>query len=411
MHLFDPNRHFKVTEVKWDSAKARNYLENIFCSTEASFRGEDFWKTHPNDNHMADENGPLFDLYMGAAGIIWGQKHLADQGYGEIEHKYFNFIDLAREAHHKNLSKKFEKYDWNNIDEYKLGLLLGDVGFLLAKLKFKPENELLQILLALAKKNNTNSILEYMWGSPGTITPLIRYKHYFDPQILRETVYEAIHFLHRKLVDSQEINCKIWKQNLYGTSENILGAVHGFAGNAFMLLKAFDFVSDKNYWSKLIRDLAKKSAITTGDFANWKISVDGSRPSGNDLLVQFCHGAPGIISCLSELIDGSDPEFDDLMVKGGNLVFEAGPLAKGSNLCHGTAGNGFAFLKLFTATKEKIWLDRARTFAMFAIQQSEEEYQKVGHLRFSLWTGDTGLAIFLSACLNANSDIPTMDLF
>jgi hypothetical protein len=32
---------------------------------------------------------------------------------------------------------------------------------------------------------------------------------------------------------------------------------------------------------------------------------------------------------------------------GGELTWRAGPLAKGANLCHGTAGNGYAFLALF----------------------------------------------------------------
>tara|TARA_R110002111_G_scaffold214468_1_gene277407 strand:+ start:127 stop:426 length:300 start_codon:yes stop_codon:yes gene_type:complete len=99
------------------------------------------------------------------------------------------------------------------------------------------------------------------------------------------------------------------------------------------------------------------------------------------------------------------------MIKGGNLIFEAGPLAKGANLCHGTSGNGFAFLKLFTATKDQIWLDRARVFAMLAIQQSEKDYKNIGQKRFSLWTGQAGLAVFLDACLNETSNIPTMDFF
>ena len=34
---------------------------------------------------------------------------------------------------------------------------------------------------------------------------------------------------------------------------------------------------------------------------------------------------------------------------GGELTWQAGPLAKGAGLCHGTAGNGYAFLKLSSA--------------------------------------------------------------
>ncbi len=35
------------------------------------------------------------------------------------------------------------------------------------------------------------------------------------------------------------------------------------------------------------------------------------------------------------------------------------------------AGNGFAFLELFRRTGDELWLDRARRFAIHAIEQSE----------------------------------------
>ena len=46
------------------------------------------------------------------------------------------------------------------------------------------------------------------------------------------------------------------------------------------------------------------------------------------------------------------PELDTLLVEGGHFSWAAGPLAKGSNLCHGTGGNGYAFLKLYRRTKD-----------------------------------------------------------
>ena len=50
-------------------------------------------------------------------------------------------------------------------------------------------------------------------------------------------------------------------------------------------------------------------------------------------------------------------------------MWEAGPLAKGYGLCHGTAGNGYAFLALHRRTGDARWLERARAFAMHAIGQ------------------------------------------
>jgi Lanthionine synthetase C-like protein len=67
---------------------------------------------------------------------------------------------------------------------------------------------------------------------------------------------------------------------------------------------------------------------------------------------------------VNALANFADSRIDDLLIAAGELTWHAGPLVKGGGLCHGTAGNGFAFLKLFRRTKDEIWLDRARRFAM-----------------------------------------------
>ena len=46
-------------------------------------------------------------------------------------------------------------------------------------------------------------------------------------------------------------------------------------------------------------------------------------------------------------------------------------MGKGSGICHGTAGNGHAFLKVFERTGDELWLDRARRFAVHAVEQVE----------------------------------------
>jgi hypothetical protein len=60
---------------------------------------------------------------------------------------------------------------------------------------------------------------------------------------------------------------------------------------------------------------------------------------------------------------------------------------------------------------DSIWLDRARAFAMHAIEQSERHLREFGQRRYSLWTGDLGLAHYLSSCIEANNQFPTMDVF
>src|SRR6516162_275869 len=75
------------------------------------------------------------------------------------------------------------------------------------------------------------------------------------------------------------------------------------------------------------------------------------------------------------------------------------------------AGNGYAFLKLYRRTNDPIWLDRARQFAMTAIVQYRGSQVAVGRGRYSLWTGDVGLAIYLWDCITEEPRFPTIDVF
>ena len=104
-------------------------------------------------------------------------------------------------------------------------------------------------------------------------------------------------------------------------------------------------------------------------------------------------------------------EFDALLLDAGQFTWAAGPLTKGSNLCHGTGGNGYAFLKLYRRTNDPIWLDRARQFAMTAIVQYRGAQLVVGRGRYSLWTGDVGLAIYLWDCITGEPRFPTIEVF
>jgi hypothetical protein len=75
-------------------------------------------------------------------------------------------------------------------------------------------------------------------------------------------------------------------------------------------------------------------------------------------------------------------------------------------LCHGTAGNGYAFLALFTRTGDELWLERARTFAMHAAAQVERTRDELGRGRYTLWTGDPGTALYLADCLDGDFNLP-----
>ena len=100
------------------------------------------------------------------------------------------------------------------------------------------------------------------------------------------------------------------------------------------------------------------------------------------------------MATLAHLLD------EELAVAGGELTWRAGPLRKGANLCHGTAGNGYAFLALLERTGDERWLARARAFAMHAARQVELSRSEYGRGRYTLWTGDLGTALYLADCID-----------
>src|SRR4029079_8944282 len=124
---------------------------------------------------------------------------------------------------------------------------------------------------------------------------------------------------------------------------------HGFVGNVQALR---GHLSDHELRSR-VEPVLRANAVGDGPLVNWPPVV------GDESLdrVQWCHGAPGIVATVGDLL----PE--DLLLGGAELTWHAGPLVKGSNLCHGTGGNGYAFLRTYRLTGDSMWLDRARGFA------------------------------------------------
>ena len=48
---------------------------------------------------------------------------------------------------------------------------------------------------------------------------------------------------------------------------------------------------------------------------------------------------------------------------------------------------------------------------MHGIAQMQADLRQHGRLRYSLWTGDPGFAIYLWDCLHGTAQFPTLDVF
>jgi hypothetical protein len=244
-----------------------------------------------------------------------------------------------------------------------------------------------EALRALVVENERNSTWELLWGSPGTILAA--------REANLEAEWEASTALLLAEWDAAENG--LWTQEIAGRKVQYIGPAHGFAGNVHALR---GYVGDDELRRRIEAPL-RATAVVDGDLVNWLPSTDSESPTRT----QWCHGAPGIVSTLGDLL----PE--DLLLGGAELTWQAGPLVKGPGLCHGTAGNGYAFLRTYRVTGDESWLDRARRFAMHALEQVEGAREQYGRGRFALYTGDVGAALFARACIDGDDRFPTIDVW
>ncbi|MCP3985832.1 MAG: lanthionine synthetase, partial [bacterium] len=80
-------------------------------------------------------------------------------------------------------------------------------------------------------------------------------------------------------------------------------------------------------------------------------------------------------------------------------VWRYGLLSKGNGICHGVAGNGYAFLSLYRAASEERQLDRALHFARFSWSTRVTEQQRTSARPWSLYEGRLGTLCFYLDCL------------
>jgi hypothetical protein len=405
--LFDPDRHAQLTDEPWDAARALRSIELIAHATENAFDPERFWPGHPLDD-AGEWKTPQKNLYWGAAGNAWALWHLQQQGLVQLRIEPEQIIERIHEAY---LAEP-------DTGEVVPSYFLGEVGILLVRWRLAGSMpgsaRCLERLAAAIKNNRANPVNERLWGAPGTMMGAWHMLQWTGEPLWQELFVADAEALLERWRPSPHAACKLWTQDLYGSIVQLLGAGHGFAGNVGPLLRGASLLAPEvreRLWDDCVQALNATALRQDGTvhMVNWPPGVGPPRPGRAAVLMQWCHGAPGIITDLVDFPRGRSPELEALLVAAGEATWAAGPLAKGHGVCHGTAGNGYAFLALHTRTGEAIWLERARRFATHAIGQWENSLVTYGHGRHSLWTGDPGLAVYLSHCINGVGGLPGLD--
>jgi hypothetical protein len=396
--LFDPQAHEPLTATPWDAERARSAIRTIVADTEAAFSTDTLWPAHALDEEP--DEPPLHApcaIYLGASGVIWALDALARKGAAGTAR------DWAAVA--ATLPGRYRAQPDFPLEGVLPSLTLGESGILVVAHGLAAGRGHEERLLELVRGNARNPTLEILWGAPGTMLAAhVMLQRTGDPvwaDAWRESADEVW----------AAWDGDVWCQEMGGKRSHVLGAGHGFVSNVYVLARG-DLLDDARR-AELERrtvDVVSRYVRRGDGLAQWPETLEWPYPGRPiEVRTQWCHGAPGLVTALATLAPGND-ELTEILVAAGELTWRAGPHGKGPGLCHGTAGNGYAFLKLLERTGDEIWLARSRAFAMHAIEQAERmAAEHGGRRRHSLWTGDPGVAVYLQGCLDVDAAMPTLD--
>lgn len=391
--LYDPAEHRQPAGDAWSERRALDGIERIATDAIRAYRGPvSLWPNAAEDLE-GEADVPYRNAYFGAAGVAWALDRLAR---ARVAPGLPGASELALRMHRDFLSAP----ELTALEPPPAAsLMFGESGVLIAAEAILADGSQLDPLEAVIARNAEHRSLELCWGSPGTMVAALSLWQTTGEDRWRELWLTSANWLLSQWHDL------IWTQDLYGATERYTGAGHGFAGTALALLCGRELLGEraKELDERVGRALIELAHVERG-LAQWFPRVDGN---GDRHPLQWCHGSPGIVTSMAHL--PHDAEIDSLLMAGGEQTWLAGPLNKGPGLCHGTAGNAYAFLALFARSGDELWLERARTFAMDAVADVERRRRERGRGRYSLYTGDIGVAMLLHACLTGDHRFPLLE--
>ena len=398
MNLYDPERHREPAQSEWDPERARAWLRRwAAAALEVEARGHG-WPLHPRDADDVDATpAPLYSLYCGAGGVWLALARLAAAGLCRLPRGLAEVFAEALDGYVRRPDTGERVPSW----------FVGESGLLVASYLAGPSPATAERLAAVIRANRDNPTREALWGAPGTMVAALCMVEATGEPRWAELYRDSAAEIWSSWRLDERLGVWLWEQDMYGRRTRYLGAGHGWAGNLYPLWRGQALLSADMRAQLRERTLEglERLARVEGELANWPTVADGE----DKVLVQWCHGAPGLITSLRH---ADLPEAASVLRKAANLIVRAGPLTKGAALCHGSDGNGVALLEMYRRTGDPVWLAQARRFAMAALAQSEADLSRYGQWHHSLWTGDAGLAcVLLDALHGTCGGLPGLDSF
>jgi hypothetical protein len=391
--LYHPEAFEPLTDRQWDADRVRTAVREMVADIDRALRGPRLlWQADTWDRWHS--TSPQKNLYVGAAGVVWALHELRERDAAETT---LDTATLALGTLEAFRAKPDFIKGWKELPTPReSSLLLGESGILLVAW-ITGARELAEDLLARVRANVDNEAEEIMWGAPGTLVAARLMAEWTREDRWRDACRESAEAIwSRRGADG------LWLNRLYEQQFRSLTPPHGLVGIVQALRPHLDR-GRRDVLERDTNDVLAQTAVVESGLANWppRPGQDLVGPDG-EIRVQWCAGAPGIVIAASEYLD------EDLLLAGAELAWHTGPsnLDKGPGICHGTAGNGYAFLKTFARTGDERWLERARRFAMHALEQVERLRATRGRGRYSLFTGDIGAAVYAADCLEARTTYP-----
>ena len=391
--LYDPETFEPLTDTPWNDARVADAIQAIATAAEDAFDEKEHWPAGEWESWNTPL--PLKNLYVGAAGVLWALHALRGRGRTEGALDIANAIARVHDAW---TSEPDLMRDIELPSTAEAALLQGESGILMTAWLIEPTAERADRLHERIQQNASNEAIEVMWGAPGTMLAAAELHRRTGEERWADAWLDSA----GRLLESRKDD-GLWPSQLYGELRRSLTPPHGVVGIVHALLDGGELLDEthrQNLQSET-NDLLRRNAVVEDGLANWPTGADRSLvgPDGETRL-QWCGGAPGIVIAAAPYLD------EDLLLAGAELVWQAGAHGeeKGPSICHGTAGNGYALLRTFERTGDERWLERARRFAMHALQQVERRES-----RYALWTGDVGVALFASDCIDARARYPILE--
>eukprot|EP00013_Stygamoeba_regulata_P029293 CAMPEP_0177664972 /NCGR_PEP_ID=MMETSP0447-20121125/20799_1 /TAXON_ID=0 /ORGANISM="Stygamoeba regulata, Strain BSH-02190019" /LENGTH=669 /DNA_ID=CAMNT_0019171021 /DNA_START=90 /DNA_END=2099 /DNA_ORIENTATION=- len=180
-----------------------------------------------------------------------------------------------------------------------------------------------------------------------------------------------------------------------------LGMLTGQAGCLYAVLR------DANAVHSVLSAQHRSLLVASLDYLIARRFPSGNFPTGvvrthlDGEIVQFCDGAPGMCLLFARAYEVFGyHRFLAAAREAGEVVWKYGLLRKGHSLCHGIAGNAYAFLALYRITQKPVYLYRVCAFAEFVCDRELAAMRDPT----SLLGGDVGVVVFLNDLVALHSD-------